>query len=70
MLLYPPTHIGIQNTVFSAKQPLKRAVHLSDCPSPAHMIDFFDFASLVSGSIFGPSTTFFGKGVLHSGIPG
>lgn len=38
-------------------------------PSPAHM-DSFDFDSLVSGSIFGPSTTFFGKRVLHAGIPG
>lgn len=71
--LYPPTHTGIQNSLFRFSGSLSNLWReLSICltaPSPAHM-DSFDFDSLVSGSIFGPSTTFFGKRVLHAGIPG
>lgn len=62
MCLYPPTHIGIQSSLLGFIGSLSNLWReLSICltaMSLAHM-DSFDFASLVSGSVFGLLTKFF-----------
>ena len=68
----PPTlrfRVQIFQVCWVPMQPLKRAGHLSTVSTAADMYSF-GFAFQLSGSIFGPLTTFLGEHFLPADLSG